>query len=184
MESSGETQWIVVDDEMITKMGYKNKGNNNHDRDSLFRVIKKNYENNTDYKFSNLKRKKTGSGPHNKLTLEMTQSAYEDLVLKTREVRMKKIRPQKHFIYVLHNPVFLHYGPNVYKIGYSTNVKDRLKSYSTYYIQKSRMLYSKEVTSKECEAQLHDIMAAYRVEKNREFFDCPLSQVKEFIESL
>ena len=46
------------------------------------------------------------------------------------------------------------------------------------------MLYSKEVTSKECEAQLHDIMAAYRVEKNREFFDCPLSQVKEFIESL
>ena len=114
----------------------------------------------------------------------MTQSAYDDAFLKTRELRTKKTKKVRHFIYVLHNPMFLYYGPNVYKIGYSKNIEQRLIGYTTSYPKISTIVYSKEVASQECEPRLHKIMDAFRMEPNREFFDCHLSQVKEFIESL
>ena len=125
-----------------------------------------------------------GSAGHHKNTLEMTRSAYDDILLKTRELRTKKTKKVRHFIYVLHNPMFLYYGPNVYKIGYSKNIEQRLIGYTTSYPKKSTIVYSKEVANQECEPRLHKIMDAFRMEPNREFFDCPLSQVKEFIESL
>ena len=80
--------------------------------------------------------------------------------------------------------MFLHYGYNVYKIGYSTNVDRRVTDYATGYIEESQIVYSKEVVSRECETQLHKLMDTYRITPNREFFDCPLDRIKQFIETL
>ena len=46
------------------------------------------------------------------------------------------------------------------------------------------IVYHKEVTSQDCETQLHRLMDAYRIKKTREFFDCPLQKIIEFIEML
>ena len=54
----------------------------------------------------------------------MTQSAYNELLCKTHELRFRKAKPEKHHLYVVHNPLFLHYSSDVYKIGYSKNVND------------------------------------------------------------
>ena len=179
--------WIVLTDDMITSIGYKGSINKKgQDRDKLLRFIRKRFKKNTEYRVTHLHKKgtKSGRGGHNKLLLEMTHSAYDDLLLKTRELRIKKTKKEKHYLYVMHNPVFLYYGPNVYKIGYSQNVERRVLDYNTSYIDESRILYSKEVSSKECEICLHQIMKAYRVNPKREFFDCPLSQIIVFIETL
>ena len=114
----------------------------------------------------------------------MTTATYNDLLIKTRQIRTNKTEIEKHYIYVLHNPVFLHYGPNVYKIGYSKNVERRVRDYITFYIDEPEIVYRKEVTSQDCETQLHRLMDAYRIKKTREFFDCPLQKIIEFIEML
>ena len=80
--------------------------------------------------------------------------------------------------------MYLHHGPNVYKIGYSTDINRRVTDYTTSYIDEWTIVYSKEVTSKECEMRLHKLMDVYRVKPNREFFDCPLEHVKRFIDTL
>ena len=189
IESSAQTdlssQWILINNDMIKNIGYKTKGRTGHDRANVFRNVKKIYKKDIESKLNTIKvTNKCGSGGHTKQTLEMTQSAYDDMLLRTRMLRSKKTITEKHYIYVLHNHMFLHYGPNVYKIGYSKNIKRRLKDYTTYYIHKSKIVYSKEVTSQECETRLHKIMNAFRIKRRREFFNCPLPQVKEFIESL
>ena len=74
--------------------------------------------------------------------------------------------------------MFLHYGPNVYKIGYSKNVERRVTDYETGYVEPSTVVFSKEVPSKQCERKLHKIMTEYCI------FNCPLSRVKQFIETL
>ena len=104
----------------------------------------------------------------------MTRAAYDDLLVQTRNLRTKKIKTEKHYIYVMHNPVFLHYGPNVYKIGYSKIVERRMHDYFTSYIDEPEIVYRREVVSQDCEKQLHRLMESYRVKKTREFFDCPL----------
>ena len=67
--------------------------------------------------------------------------------------------------------MFLHYAPNVYKIGYSKNIKKRLLAYTTCYIHNSTIMYSKELTSWECKTDLHKIMGAFCIEHDPEFFD-------------
>ena len=93
----------------------------------------------------------------------MTQVTYDDLLIKTHVLRVKKTATSKHYIYVLHNSMFLH---------------------PTCYIDEPEIVYRKEVTSQECETQLHRLMDAYHIKKTREFYDCPLQQIIEFIEML
>ena len=114
----------------------------------------------------------------------MPQATYEDLLRKTHNLRAKQNQTEKHYIYVLHNSMFLHHGPNVYKIGYSKNIERRVQNYTTSYIDDPEIVYCKEVASQECEKQLHRLMDAYRIKKTREFFDCPLPKIIEFIEML
>ena len=176
--------WIEITDDMIKDVGYKSKGGKGNERTSLFRFIKRTYKKDTQYKFTTLKKTKHTRGGYTKLLLEMTTATYNDLLIKTRQIRTNKTEIEKHYIYVLHNPVFLHYGPNVYKIGYSKNVERRVRDYITFYIDGPEIVYRKEVTSQDCEKQLHRLMDAYRIKKTREFFDCPLPKIIEFIEML
>ena len=187
MEAIIETEhntWIIITDDMIKDVGYKTKGSSGNDRTHLFSFIKRTYKKDTQYKLSTIKTTKVGSGGHTKQILEMTQVTYNDLLIKTHKLRTKKTELEKHYIYVLHNSMFLHHGPNVYKIGYSKNVERRMHDYFTSYIDEPELVYHKEVASQNCEKQLHRLMDAYRIKKTREFFDCPLQKIIEFIEML
>ena len=106
------------------------------------------------------------------------------LLIKPHSLRNKKQELKKHFIYVLHNPMYLHYGPNVYKIGYSNDVNRRLGDYKTPYVEDSKIIYSKQVSSQQCDARLRRIMKKYCMNPKREFFDCELSVIKKYINSL
>ena len=184
MEAISETEhstWIKITDDMIKNVGYKTKGRKGHDRDNMFRYVKRTYNKDTQYKLT-----KSDSGDHEscgrrKLILEMTRAAYDDLLIQTHNLRTKKIKTKKHYIYVMHNPMFLQYGPNVYKIGYSKNVERRMRDYFTSYIDEPEIVYRREVTSQDSETQLHRLI---RIKKTREFFDCPLQKIIEFIEML
>ena len=150
MESMVETEhntWIEITDDMIKNVGFKSKSGKGNERTNLFTFIKKNYKNDTQYRFKTFKSSKIGSGGHTKLILEMTQVTYDDLLIKTHVLRVKKTATSKHYIYVLHNSMFLHHGPNVYKIGYSKNVEQRTYGYTTCYIDEPEIVYRKEVTS-------------------------------------
>ena len=186
MSINDEVKWITVSDDMINSFGYKScKSNLSNNRSALFKRIKKTYTKNKEYRFKKPKYTgKKGSGGHNKQTLEMTQAAYTDFVQQTYTLRKPKTKAVKHFVYVMHNPMFLHYGPNVYKIGYTENVKRCVKDYKTGYIEESTVVFSKQVPSKECERKLHKLMTMYRINPKREFFNCPLSRVKQFIDTL
>ena len=182
MEVIGETEhnvWIEITDDMIKHVGYKSKGSTGNDRTNLFTFIKRTYKKDIQYKLT-----KHSRGGHTKLLLEMTQATYDDLLIKTHKLRTKNTKTEKHYIYVMHNPVFLHYGPNVYKIGYSKNVERRMRDYFTSYIDEPEIVYRREVVSQDCEKQLHRLMESYRVKKTREFFDCPLQNIIEYIEML
>ena len=181
-----QVQWIAVTDEMIKRAGYhKSNERYAHHRSNFFRNVRKHYTNNKDYRLTQQKIKgKQGSGGHNKQTLLMILAAYNDFLKRTYVLRKPKPKAVKHYIYVMHNPMFLHYGPNVYKIGYSENVERRVKDYETSFIESSTVVFSKEVPTKQCKRKLHKMMTEYRINPKREFFNCPLSRVKQLIDTL
>ena len=117
-QSEEPQQWIRLTDEMINNIGFKNESNKkvNH-RTHLFTCVKSQFVKDEESRLTVLK-----DHPHNKQVLEMTKAAYDILLIKTHSLRNKKQKVKKHFIYVLHNPMCLHYGPNVCKIGYSNDV--------------------------------------------------------------
>ena len=180
VQSATSEAWIRVSDEMINNIGYnKSKSNKSINRSHLFRLVKKNYKKDNEYKLTFEKVNK-----NNKLKLEMTQTCFDDLLRKTHDLRNKKQKTEKHYVYVLHNPMYSYYGPNVYKIGYSANIERRVTDYATSYIEESTIVYYKEVLSQECEPLVHKVMDVYRIKANCEFFDCPLEEVIMFIENV
>ena len=84
----------------------------------------------------------------------------------------------------MHNPMYLHYGPNVYKVGYSDDVKRRQSDFKTGYLEDSTIVYYKEVSSRNYDARLRKLMKKHRMSSKREFFDCELSVIKKYINSL
>jgi hypothetical protein len=176
-------EWIHVSDDMINNIGYaKTKSNKSSHRSNLSRFIKKRYKHNIEYKTTRVK--STKGGAHHKHEIYMTQIAYNDLLQKTNDLRTKPKHVKTHFIYVMHNPMYLHYGCNVYKVGYSENVDRRVTDYATGYVEESEIVYSKQVASRDCEMQVHKLMDSYRINSSREFFNCPLDRIIQFIETL
>jgi hypothetical protein len=89
------------------------------------------------------------------------------------------------YLYCLYNDAFERFKKSpeeeVYKLGRTCNVANRLASYSTYYVQPSKMLYTSS-KFKDCikaERVLFYILRNYRVSEKREFFKCELTLVKE-----
>jgi hypothetical protein len=82
------------------------------------------------------------------------------------------------YIYVLYNPIYEKYG-EIYKIGQTKDIKDRLYDYSTYYPEESEILYSiKHPYYKDLEKVVHLKLKDYRVKDKREFFKCKLDLIK------
>ena len=175
---SEQNSFIKLTDEMMSNVGYCRLP-------CLYKCLRIKFVENTDYRFTQTAVFCSGVGSvRYKYVVEMTMTAYDRLLQMTYGLRNNKRKSENHYVYVLHNPMFLHYGPNVYKIGYSTNMDERIKSLSTGYVEDSVIVYYKEVVSQKCESKLHKMMNDYRMKCNREFFDCPLSLVKEFMEKL
>ena len=186
LNSMKDCDWFELTDELIKEIGFKScESNPSINRSNLFARVRKKFIKGKEYRITDVKVTKHGrGGAQFKNILEMTKTAFITLLQYTFELRTNKKKTESHFMYVLHNPMFLHYGPNVYKIGYTTDTSSRLKGFSTGYVEPSKMVYYKQVTSKKCELILHKMMSKYRMSTNREFFDCPLPIIKDFMEQL
>ena len=144
---------------------------------NLFGQLKKHLKKNVEYRI-------TCVGTFHKYMLEMTQSAYERLLQRTCRLRVASKHTAPCFLYILHNPVFEHYGPNVYKVGYSCDPSRRKNDGAAMLLDESAIVYQKEVPSRDYETRLHKILAQHRIKKTREFFDCPFDVIKGTMDSL
>ncbi len=90
------------------------------------------------------------------------------------------------YLYILHNDVYKQYGCNVYKLGRTVNLKNRMGNYTTPFINKSEYLYVSTLF-KDCikaERILFYLLRKYRIRQQREFFDLPLENIIETIKRL
>ena len=90
------------------------------------------------------------------------------------------------YIYILYNELYKSYGPNIYKVGRSVNLKNRMNSYTTPFIDKSSFLYTsrKFKDSVKAERVVFYLLRAYRIKDHREFFDLQLDQIIKTIKRL
>ncbi|AYV83967.1 MAG: hypothetical protein Hyperionvirus15_5 [Hyperionvirus sp.] len=84
-------------------------------------------------------------------------------------------------IYCLYNQIYKSYGDNVYKLGCTENLINRLSGYITYYLEESEIIYqSKSIKYfKIAEKILFQLLERYRIKNNREFFNCDIQIIKE-----
>ena len=172
-------QWITLNDETIKNMGYARKS-------VLIRLIKQNI-NTFDFRITNVRVKRSGrGGVQNKKYITIKPSAYEYLKAKAQShLSVKEKNKNKlHFLYIIHNPMFLYYGPNVYKVGYSSDVERRVNDSPAFLLEKCTVLYTKQVSSMKDEKNVHAVLKKYRMRPDREFFDCPLDLIKQAIDSI
>jgi len=129
-------EWITLNDETIKNMGYARKS-------VLIRLIKQNI-NTCDFRLTKVTIKRTDGvgmgygGIRCKNKISIKSSAYEYLASKAQShqcVKEKK-KNKLHFLYIIHNPMFLYYGPNVYKVGYSTDVERRVNDSPAFLLEK------------------------------------------------
>ena len=80
------------------------------------------------------------------------------------------------YIYVMYNTSF---GENVYKIGCSKNPKNRLLDYTTSYLDQSIIKYTsfKFYNKFIAEKHIFELLKDYRIKPNREFFNLPLNEI-------
>lgn len=90
------------------------------------------------------------------------------------------------YLYILYNDIYKSYGPNVYKVGRSVNLKNRMNSYTTPFLDKSKYLYTsrKFEDSVKAERVLFYIIRSYRIKDQREFFNLPLDSIIKSINRL
>lgn len=88
-------------------------------------------------------------------------------------------------LYCLYNPVYLHYGNDVYKLGCSSNADKRLFSYITSYLDPCE--YKERIKVKHyvlAEKLLFYYLRKDRISPNREFFKINLEMVKKTFENV
>jgi len=93
----------------------------------------------------------------------------------------------KGYLYCLWNKMFSSYGENVYKLGRTSCLQNRLNNYVTTYIEPSEYKYTtNRVFQNSCHAErlLFFLLRRYRVKKNREFFDVPLETITETMKKI
>ncbi len=90
------------------------------------------------------------------------------------------------YVYILYNIAFKQYGENVYKIGCTNNIEKRINSYITGYLDKSEIKYKTEKIKNydKIEKVVHYELKEFRIKKRREFFNCSLDTIKEYIEKV
>ncbi len=113
----------------------------------------------------------------------MSQNTLTKNETKSESVNAKA---EKGYLYILYNPVFKEYGENVYKLGRTVNLTNRLKSYTTSFIEPSSFLYSSKCfhSSIKAERILFFVLRKYRIRDQREFFNIELQTAIETIKQI
>jgi hypothetical protein len=90
------------------------------------------------------------------------------------------------YIYILYNNMFDHFGNNVYKVGETIDINNRIKGYTTCYIDPVEIKYlSKQLTNKSlAEAMVFNKLSKYRINSNREFFKCEVDIIISVINNI
>ena len=80
--------------------------------------------------------------------------------------------PDAGYLYILFNVIFEQYGSDIYKLGRTNNLNNRLKNYTTSFIDPSSYLYTSRVfhSSVKAERILFFILRKQRIRDKREFF--------------
>ncbi len=84
--------------------------------------------------------------------------------------------PDAGYLYILFNSIFKKYGEDIYKLGRTNNLNNRLKNYTTSFIDASSYLYTSRVfhSSIKAERILFFILRKQRIRDKREFFNIQL----------
>lgn len=94
--------------------------------------------------------------------------------------------PKRGHLYILFNEMFLYYGKNVYKLGECADIEIRKKGYVTGYFAKPeiKFLSNKLRNSKLAENMLFIYLDEFRMNKNREFFNCEMDLIIDKIKCI
>jgi hypothetical protein len=87
-------------------------------------------------------------------------------------------------LYCFYNEAFKAYGEYYFKLGRTRNLRKRLSTYQTGYIQPGHYVsisIRRFRDSAAAEALLFYLLRRYRVAKNREFFHAPLSLIRHML---
>lgn len=108
----------------------------------------------------------------------MQETQQDEFVTNTNEDIKTAVPGQ---LYCIHNEMYKYYGDNVFKIGESGDVKKRMFSYSTPYIEDVVIKHqTKTVRNKKlAESILFRLLCDYRIKSSREFFNCELEIIKD-----
>lgn len=89
--------------------------------------------------------------------------------------------PSKGHIYCLYNEVYKSYGDNVYKLGKASCPEIRKSQYTTSYLKPCEYkLVSKEFLDNTIAEQvLFKTLSEYRIQTDREFFNCDLNKIND-----
>jgi hypothetical protein len=105
-----------------------------------------------------------------------------ELVLRSRK-RQIELADNLYYVYVMSNKAY----PNIYKIGWTSSLpEERAEELTgTGHLHPFKVEYSKKFKNAEqVEQQCHDYFKKDRVANNREFFEVPLEQIKDYIDSI
>jgi len=84
------------------------------------------------------------------------------------------------YIYCLDNECYKYISENMYKIGQTQNIKERLRSYNSIFIDKCENKYTIEVNDKELGEKIIFIkLEKYRIIETRELFICDIEIIKK-----
>lgn len=83
------------------------------------------------------------------------------------------------YIYCLHHQSFLSYGPNVFKLGHTNNLKRRLSNYKTSFVSEPYFVHTNFIVNDRIKAEyiLFILLNHYRITNKREFFSCPIEYI-------
>jgi hypothetical protein len=93
---------------------------------------------------------------------------------------------KKGVLYVLHHPSFASYGPDVYKLGQTKNIQQRLKGYATSFVGECKFLYVTQEFQDCTQAEriLFYLLRTERLASNREFFNLSFPRIKLIMQKL
>ena len=90
------------------------------------------------------------------------------------------------YIYILYNEVYTYYGENVFKIGKSNNIEQRLTGYTTSYIKPCEIKYlsTKCINYSLAESVIFELLSKNRIVCNREFFKIDKTEAVNIIDDI
>ena len=80
----------------------------------------------------------------------------EEKVEEKKEKETKRKENPEGYVYVFSNAMYVHYGDNVYKIGYSGDANERVHDFDTGYPESANIVYTfKHVNARCLEQSIH-----------------------------